>query len=593
MSSYTVIQNNFVSGEISPMMEGRVDSAKYLTGLSICENFIPLRLGNLVKRPGTRYVSTLSSTTTARLVLFDAGSNGKYVAEFSPLLVRFWNQDGSLVEYPSGTVYSIVTPYAEDELSDLSCVMNKGVMYVVHHSHRPATIKQGTTDPFVLEFCSFTGGRTFNAEGDYPSCQAFKGGRWYLAATDNESNSIFASRTPDSTTGDRFFNFTFSEDIDGTETVLSTHAIYLQETDMYGSKINWLINQQRVLAGAGRSIWMDSGDIATPSSFDMSVTLSGGCNSTSPKAIDTYVIYAGPGGKSLNVMSYNTDNAGYVKTEISQTATHMIKSGIKDFVIINGDQGSIIWVLCNDGTLCSCTFDADSGVIGWARHPLGSGKDGLAMTVQSIEVMPGDEDESDVLWMTVKRSGNIYIEKLDFTIPDSIGESNYVDCSVSLTFTEPEASVTVEHLAGETVDAVGDNAILPVKTCSDIGSVTYDREFNTLTIGFPIAARIKNLRPELPANGSSQGKNRQVLEQTLRLYKSLGGSVECDGKTSSILPLVPGKYIYGTPFPLITNDTSIKITSRSSTDGRVIIHSDEPLPFNILAIMTKYGILEE
>ena len=50
MASYTVMQNNFVSGEISPMMEGRIDSVKYQTGLAICENFVPIRLGSQIGR---------------------------------------------------------------------------------------------------------------------------------------------------------------------------------------------------------------------------------------------------------------------------------------------------------------------------------------------------------------------------------------------------------------------------------------------------------------------------------------------------------------------------------------------------------------
>ena len=592
MASYTVIQNNFVSGELSPMMEGRIDSVKYQTGLDICENFIPIRLGSLVKRPGTRYIATLDSTTTARLVLFDAGNNGKYMVEFSPLLIRFWTEAGILVEHPTDTVFTIATTYTKEEIPELSCVMNKGVMYIVHHSHKPAVIKQDDTVPFTFTNPTFTGGRTFDSAGDYPSCQAFKGGRWYLAATDNESNSIFASRTPDAATGDRFTDFTFSEIIDTVDTVLSTHAIYLQETDMYGSRINWLINQQRILAGAGRSIWMDSGTIATPATFDMSVTLSGGCNTTPPKAIDNFVIYAGPGGKSLNIMQYRTDDDGYVKVEISQTATHIIRSGIKDFVLINGENGTIIWVLCNDGTLASCTFDADAGVIGWARHPMGIGFDGNEMLVESIEVMPGDEDEDDIIWLTVKRSGKIHIEMLKFFVPDSLVEAVYVDCSVTLSPTPATNTIVVPHLASEDVDALADMAVLPLKRADVHGELIYDRSFLYITVGYPIKAKASLLRPELPANGTSQGKNRQVLAQTLRMHKSLGGKVSYDGKTKAILPLVPGNYKYGDPFPLYTEDKSIEISSSAGYQGKIQITSDEPVPFNLLAVMTKFGLLE-
>jgi hypothetical protein len=589
--SYTILQNNFISGELNPMMEGRLDSEKYQTGLSVCENFIPTRLGSLVKRPGTRYVATLAGITNARLVLFDAGVNGKFMAEFSPLKIRFWTQAGALVMH-AGSPFGIVTTYASAELSELSCVMNKGVMYIVHHNHKPAMISLDSTYPFKLTEPAFTGGRTFSAAGDYPSCQAFKGGRWYLAATDNEPNSIFASRTPDSTTGDRFTDFTFSEIIEGAVTVLSTHAIYLQETDMYGSRINWLVNQKRILAGAGRSIWMDGGVIAAPATFDMSVTLNGGCNSTYPKALDNYVIYAGIGGRSLNVMQYRTDDDGYVNAEVSLTARHMIRSGIKAFTLLNGENGSVIWVLCNDGSLCTCSIDLGSGVIGWARHPMGTGSDGEDMTVQSLEVMPGDDTSDDVLWLTVLRSGATQIEKLDMKAPDSMDEAVYVDCSRTIEYETPTDTVTVPHLANESVDALADNAVLPVKTLDASGIGTYDRPFSRITIGYPIAAKVRLLRPELPANGTSQGKKRQLQEQTLRLYRSLGGKVVANGKTSSILPLVPGTYRLGDYFPAFTGDKKLEINAAADYDGSVDIASDEPVPFNLLAVMTRYALLE-
>lgn len=590
MASFTVLNNNFVSGELSPMMDGRLDSAKYQTGLAVCENFIPTRLGGLVKREGTKYIGTLTGITHARLALFDAGSAGRWIVEFTPLKVRFWTEDGNLVQ-DGGTDFEITTAYTAAQLNEISCVMNKSIMYIVHKDHKPATLKIGSTAPFELTDITFTGDRTFNAAGDYPSCQAFKGGRWYLAATDNEPNAIFASRTPDPSAGDRYNDFTFSDPSTGD--VLPTHAIYLQESDMHGSRINWLINQKRILAGAGSSIWMDSGVIATPASFDMSITLSGGCNATHPKAIDNYVIYAGPGGRSLNIISYNTDNDGYVKAEISQTASHMVAAGIKDF-IITAMQDTILFVLMQDGTLASCTLDVESGVIGWARHPLGKGSDGNEMTIQSIELVPGDDEQPDVIWLTALRSGQIYIETMKIPRPDVSGSSIYLDCHKQLDFDPATDTVTVAHLANEKVDAVGDNALLPVSTADGTGSITYDRTFSHIDIGYPIEARLRLLRPELPANGTSQGKLRQVESQVIRIYKSLGGriGVEYGESMRRILPLVAGEYELGSTYDLFTGDKETDIPSYANADGRTWIVSREPWPFNLLSVMTKYGLLE-
>lgn len=593
MASYTVLKNNFASGEISPMMEGRVDSPRYQTAVAKCENFIPSRQGPLIKRSGTKYIAKLTGITAARLALFDAGVDGRFIAEFTNNKVRFWTEAGALVE-SGGSTFEIITTYTAAQLDDLSCVMNKGTMYIVHPAHQPAKITMGTTPPFTLATITFTGDRTFDSAGNYPSCQAFKGGRWYLAATDNEPNAIFASRTPDTSTTpatDRFNDFNFDDPSTGE--VLSTHAIYLQETDMYNSRINWLINQKRMLAGAGSSIWMDSGVIPTPATFDMMITLSGGSNGTAAKATDSYVVYAGPGGQSLNLIHYNADNDGYLKEDISQDAGHMIASGIKQFVIARMRE-TLIWVVCEDGTLCSCTLDPTQGVVGWARHPMGKGSDGNTMLVKSLELLPGDETKDDVIWMTTLRSGSIYIETMSIPHPETDTDTVYVDCSVTEEFDPATNTITVAHLAGETVDAIGDGSPLPITTCDGSGVATYDREFSKISIGFPMEARGKFLRPELPANGTSQGKMKQAERQVLRVYKSLGGKVgtEYGSSMRPIIPLRPGLYELGSSFELFTGDVVADIPSYANADGTLWIVSAEPLPFNLLAVMTRFGILE-
>ncbi|NCC13816.1 MAG: hypothetical protein EOM32_10650, partial [Spirochaetia bacterium] len=98
MATYTVLQNNFVSGEIDPMLEGRLDSSMYQTGLAVCENFIPTMYGSLIKRPGSALKGIIGAVAKARIVLFDAGSAaGRFMVEFSNNLMRFWTDEGALV----------------------------------------------------------------------------------------------------------------------------------------------------------------------------------------------------------------------------------------------------------------------------------------------------------------------------------------------------------------------------------------------------------------------------------------------------------------------------------------------------------------
>ena len=46
-----IIQPSFTSGELSPSLYGRVDFARYYTGLKTCRNYIIRQYGGVVNRP--------------------------------------------------------------------------------------------------------------------------------------------------------------------------------------------------------------------------------------------------------------------------------------------------------------------------------------------------------------------------------------------------------------------------------------------------------------------------------------------------------------------------------------------------------------
>ena len=48
----------------------------------------------------------------------------------------------------------------------------------------------------------------------------------------------------------------------------------------------------------------------------------------------------------------------------------------------------------------------------------------------------------------------------------------------------------------------------------------------------------------------------------------------------------------GESFPAFTGDKRLEINAAADYDGSVDIESDEPVPFNLLAVMTRYALLE-
>jgi hypothetical protein len=633
--NYTVMQNNFISGEISPLMEGNVSSARYQTGLSECWNFLPIRQGGLKRRPGTRYAGITKTSKKAVFIPYLSSTGEYFMLEFTDKLIRIWDSTYALV-LDGASPEELVSVYLEAELYDIKYASVSGNMYLVHKSHTVYLLKV-VTGTWTITEVTFAGDILFTST-DIPSCIAIMGGRLYLGGTTANPNAIYASRSLSfDGTWDDYIDFTLSE-VDGT--VLATHGIYLQETDLFGSKLNWLIALNRLVAGTGRSIWMDSGAIPTPATFDMAPTLYTGTSALQAQAMDNLIVYAGIGGKSLHAMAYSDSAQGFMDIDLSKDASHMLSSGVISFAIM-AYPDPIIWVVCADGVLRSCTIDLQNGVVAWAIHHMGEGA-----VVESVAIGRSTED---ILWLTVKRGSVRTVEYMTMVGIDSLSEAWYVDCGIHIThdawadsedytaddlishitydsngyvvtrgtykclathtsvaaddepevgtdwLTKWEKQLTVtglSHLEGYTVDALADSSIISQEVVAS-GAVTYDRSVADIIVGIPIYSRFRILRPELPANGTSQGKNRQVEKQTIRFYESLGGQVGSDlDNLRPIIEMRGGSYVFGQPIPLVTGDRNTDIPSYITNDGRVYIVSDRPLPFNVLAVMTRYKVME-
>lgn len=110
MGKATVIQHAFNAGELAPELGGRVDISKYPFGLKACRNFVPLKQGPVLRRPGTRYVADAKSTSSGtRLVPFIFNNTQSYVLEFGDRVIRFFYQRAVLLNGASPHERS--TPY--------------------------------------------------------------------------------------------------------------------------------------------------------------------------------------------------------------------------------------------------------------------------------------------------------------------------------------------------------------------------------------------------------------------------------------------------------------------------------------------------
>lgn len=629
MSNYSVLKASFQYGEISPFFGGQVQNEIYAAGVKEMQNVLPDQCGGFRKRNGTIYFASPDSSVQTRLMEFYTGSASYILA---------MNVNGTYL-YDTDTVTqlcSTTTPYSTyDEIMEVKFRANKGVLYLVHPSYIPKTLTitiSGGVYSMAFANMTFTTtaedtarSRQFDTADNYPSALCFKGGRLFFAATNNNPTTVWASRTPDDS-GDRYGDFTLydnvympSEDtsvvsgknyyaktyVDGVAKfelqtpggsedpaslswyewynydIQSSHAFELEENDMYGTQINWLAVQNRVICGNKRAIFMDTGDISSPTTFDMTTSLNTGSATIQAKAYKNYVLFLGTNEKQLYLMVWDDNVSNYTALEITRNASHLFKDGIADFDIML-DPELIIWVVTKTGELLSC-----SQATGWASHPRTAG------TYTTLAV--AGESHSR-LFLEVLMDGEYHFEYLDVLASDTT-DGVFTDCSTVFSLVSATKNVPVNAaLDGHVVNAFADGAIMPqVTAADDAGTVyaTYLKEIQEGSCGLPIVSSVVLFPPEIPANGTSIGKNKKVSRVTVRLYSSFGGEVSVDDADAiQMLTRRYGQYQYGDAVELVSADVSVDILGKITDSGNVCLGHSEPVPFNVLSVGTRFELVE-
>lgn len=163
MPRASTIRSTFNAGELSPLMDGRVDVAKYNNGARIVENFIPSVQGPAVRRPGFRYVTEVkTSSQQTWLAKFEFNNTQSFILEFGNYYLRFCTNHGQVLS--GGSPYEIATPYSSADLTDsngtfkLSMVQSGDIIYIAHPSYPTQALSRLGNTNWTIAAAALTNG---------------------------------------------------------------------------------------------------------------------------------------------------------------------------------------------------------------------------------------------------------------------------------------------------------------------------------------------------------------------------------------------------------------------------------------------------
>lgn len=201
----------------------------------------------------------------------------------------------------------------------------------------------------------------------------------------------------------------FETDDEGTPTAGSAFEFGLSGSDL--NQIEWLESDGKGLlmgTGSGTQILKAGTSTEALSALNVSADRNDGTGSAAVFAarVNTTVVYAQKGGKTLRDLIYQYDVEKFNTTNISRTAPHLLL-GVVAQIVVQQQPYPILWVRLDDGSLVGCLYDRDSGELtsGFFEVTLG-GRSDFADTpplVESLAIIPSSDGTEDQLWMVVKR----------------------------------------------------------------------------------------------------------------------------------------------------------------------------------------------
>lgn len=143
--------NQFTAGELSPLLDARVDLDKYAAGCQFLENFRVMPWGGVTYRSGTLFIAaTKYPDQPSRLIPFNFSTSLSYVLELGGGYIRFY-RDGAQVQTSPGVAYEIINDFDVTELQEVQYRQINDVIYMVHMNHPVRKITRVTETNWTTE----------------------------------------------------------------------------------------------------------------------------------------------------------------------------------------------------------------------------------------------------------------------------------------------------------------------------------------------------------------------------------------------------------------------------------------------------------
>lgn len=470
--------------------------------------------------------------------------------------------------------FELVTPYTDDLIDGMSFSQSADVLYIAHPALLPRKISRTAVDFFEIERVSFTSRPSKWSSGDAPQAVTFHQQRLIWAGTPSYPSTIWFSKTGD------FENLTTgSAADDALEISLDSDTV---------EEIKWMKSSRQLLIGTIGGTWAVGGssvDAAiAPDNIQATKQSAIGTADSNAWLVSNPVLYIERGRKKVREMAYVYEDDGYPAQDMSLLAEHLGSDSPFASGAYAPQPDTVLWLVRDDGTLCSLTYQRSQEVVAWARHTTQG-------TVESVAAIPSSSEYE--LWAIINRTvdGNTvrYVERLEPQFSGTTTDDEtcvYLDSHLTYSGSAVSTIAGLTHLIGEEVSILADGATHPNRTVDSNGEITLERPASTVVAGLPYTSTLTTMEIEggSPA-GVSQTKNRRTYKLGLRFYKTLGAKYGVNGSAVDTIPFRSSADKMNAPPDLFTGDREVQGNGSWFKGPKISIVQDQPLPLTLLMIV--------
>lgn len=418
----------------------------------------------------------------------------------------------------------------------------------------------------------------------WPRAVAFHQQRLFFAGSANQPQTVWASRPAD------FADFAPTVAADGNpDEHISTDECglaYTVASDQVAA-IQWLAPLRDLMIGTGGGEFRLSGGedrALAPGNAQIRHESAHGSARIKPVRAANALLFVHRARRKIRELAFNADVDGYSSPDATLVSEHLTAPGIREIAWQQEPEG-LLWLCTADGGLACLTFERSQQMLAWHRHST-DGK------VRSLACVPGGADESDRLWMLVRRrvgeADRTYVEFLERVAEARREDAFLVDSGLSYGG-PPAATVSgLGHLAGRTVEVLADGAAHPPCLVDAAGRLALARPAATVQAGLGYVSAIETLPPEQAALvGTAQTKTKRIHAAAVRLLASAAPEISAPGGPPVAAAHRPPATPMGRPAPLLTGDVEVEFPGGYEADGRIRVEQRQPLPLTVLATVVK------